>query len=197
MTAAKTGNIDRRELLPQLFPNHEEWLFVSGLAGASKDAAALTNDGANIYTMAGTMGAAVAMGLGIALSAPNKNVAAINGDGEMLMGIGSLITVATAQPQNLTIVCEDNAMHGETGRQTGHTAGAANLETIAQGAGITSTMSISEPSEIAAAAAFIREAPGPRFLLVRILPTLPAAFKRDMDMAACRVRFRDHFAANA
>ena len=85
MTAPKPGNIDRRELLPQLFPNHEEWLFVSGLAGASKDAAALTNDGANIYTMAGTMGAAVAMGLGIALSAPNKNVAAINGDGEMLM----------------------------------------------------------------------------------------------------------------
>ena len=127
MTAPKPGNIDRRELLPQLFPNHEEWLFVSGLAGASKDAAALTNDGANIYTMAGTMGAAVAMGLGIALSAPNKNVAAINGDGEMLMGIGSLITVATAQPQNLTIVCEDNAMHGETGRQTGHTAGAAIL----------------------------------------------------------------------
>ena len=55
--------------------------------------------------MAGTMGAAVAMGP-VALSAPNKNVAAINGDGEMLMGIGSLITVAAAQPQNLTIVCE-------------------------------------------------------------------------------------------
>ena len=164
-----------------------------------KTTAALTNDGRKNISHHGRDDGrcAVAMGLGIALSAPNKNVAAINGDGEMLMGIGSLITVATAQPQNLTIVCEDNAMHGETGRQTGHTAGAANLETIAQGAGITSTMSISEPSEIAAAAAFIREAPGPRFLLVRVLPTLPAAFKRDMDMAACRVRFRDHFAANA
>ena len=89
MTAPEPGNIDRRELLPQLFPNPDEWLFVSGLAGASKDAAALTNDGANIYTMAGAMGAAVSMGLGMALSAPNKNVAAINGDGEMLMGIGS------------------------------------------------------------------------------------------------------------
>tara|TARA_B100000676_G_scaffold312502_1_gene387027 strand:- start:4269 stop:4862 length:594 start_codon:yes stop_codon:yes gene_type:complete len=197
MTAPKPGNIDRRELLPQLFPNPDEWLFVSGLAGASKDAAALTNDGANIYTMAGAMGAAVSMGLGMALSAPNKNIAAINGDGEMLMGIGSLVTVATAQPQNLTIICEDNAMHGETGRQTGHTAGATNLEAIAQGAGFLSTMSISEPAQVADAAAFIQNAPGPRFLLARVLPTLPAAFKRDMDMAACRVRFRDHFATNA
>ena len=197
MTAPEPGNIDRRELLPQLFPNPDEWLFVSGLAGASKDAAALTNDGANIYTMAGAMGAAVSMGLGMALSAPNMNVAAINGDGEMLMGIGSLVTVATAQPQNLTIVCEDNAMHGETGRQTGHTARATNLEAIAQGAGFLSTMSISEPAQVADAAAFIQNAPGPRFLLARVLPTLPAAFKRDMDMAACRVRFRDHFATNA
>lgn len=197
MTAPKPGNIDRRELLPQLFPNPDEWLFVSGLAGASKDAAALTKDGANIYTMAGAMGAAVSMGLGMALSAPNKNIAAINGDGEMLMGIGSLVTVATAQPQNLTIVCEDNAMHGEKGRQTGHTAGATNLEAIAQGAGFLSTMSISEPSQVSDAAAFIQNAPGPRFLLARVLPTLPATFKRDMDMAACRVRFRDHFATNA
>ena len=196
MTAPKPGNIDRRELLPQLFPNPDEWLFVSGLAGASKDAAALTKDGANIYTMAGAMGAAVSMGLGMALSAPNKNIAAINGDGEMLMGIGSLVTVATAQPQNLTIVCEDNAMHGETGRQTGHTAGVTNLEAIAQGAGFLSTMSISEPSQVSDAAAFIQNAPGPRFLLARVLPTMPATFKRDMDMAACRVRFRDHFATN-
>jgi len=145
MAASLVGNIDRRELLPQLFPQPEEWLFVSGLAGAAKDAAALTNDGANIYTMAGTMGAAVPMGLGVALSAPDHQVAVISGDGEMLMGIGSLVTVASAKPQNLTIVCEDNAMHGETGRQTGHTAATANLEAIAQGAGISSTLTVSEP----------------------------------------------------
>ena len=166
MVRSPLGNIDRRELLPQLFPNADEWLFVSGLAGAARDAAALTNDGANLYAMAGTMGAAVPMGLGMALSAPYHRVAVINGDGEMLMGIGALVTVASAQPQNLTIVCEDNAMHGETGHQTGHTAGTANLETIAQGSGITSTLTISEPNEIEEAKAFISEAPGPRFLVV-------------------------------
>jgi len=193
MIKSPPANIDRRELLNRLFPVPEEWLFVSGLAGASRDAAALTGDGANLYTMAGTMGASVPMGLGIALSAPDNNVAVINGDGEMLMGIGALVTVAAARPQNLTIVCQDNSMHGETGGQTGHTAGTANLETIAQGSGISSTLTISEPDQITDAAAFIAEAPGPRFLLVRVLPTPPSDFKRNMDMAACRVRFRRQF----
>ncbi|MDH3281384.1 MAG: thiamine pyrophosphate-dependent enzyme, partial [Gammaproteobacteria bacterium] len=178
MAKSQSASIDRREILPRLFPDPEKWLFVSGLGGASRDAAALTGDGTNLYTMAGAMGAAVPMGLGMALSAPNRKVAVINGDGEMLMGIGSLVTVAAARPRNLTIVCQDNAMHGETGGQIGHTAGATNLETIAQGAGIHSTLTISEPSQIADAAAFIAEMPGPRFLVVRVLPTPPSAFKR-------------------
>ena len=129
----------------------------------------------------------------MALSAPDHSVAVVTGDGEMLMGIGALVTVAAAGPQNLTIVCEDNSMHGETGGQTGHTAGTANLETIAQGCGISSILTISEPGQIADAAVFIAGTPGPRFLLVRVLPTPPCAFKRDMDMAACRVRFRQDF----
>jgi phosphonopyruvate decarboxylase len=195
MAISPTANIDRRELLPLLFPDQAEWLFVSGLAGASKDTAALTNDGANVYTMAGAMGAAVSIGLGMALSAPDRKVAAINGDGEMLMGIGSLVTVASEAPQNLTIVCQDNSMHGETGGQTGHTAATANLEAIARGAGISSAMTISEPAQIADAAKFIAEAPGPRFLLCRVLPTPPSAFKRNLDMAACRVRFKQGMAA--
>lgn len=120
-------------------------------------------------------------------------MAVINGDGEMLMGLGSLVTVAAATPRNLTIVCEDNAMHGETGGQKGHTAGVTDLEAIARGAGISSALTISEPGEVADAAAFIAEASGPRFLLARVLPTPPCDYKRDMDMAACRVRFRDAY----
>ena len=114
MSQMPKANIDRRKLLPQLFLNAETWLLISGLAGASRDAAALTDDGPNLFSMAGTMGAAVPMGLGVALSAPEQKIAVINGDGEMLMGIGSLATVASARPANLTVVCLDNSMHGET-----------------------------------------------------------------------------------
>lgn len=167
------GEIDRRELLPQLFPNPEDWLFVSGLAGASKDVAALTGDGPNLYSMAGTMGAAVPMGLGMALSVPDRKVTVITGDGELLMGLGALVTVAASAPQNLAIVCIDNSMHGETGGQQGHTAATADLGKIAEGSGIGSIVTVSLRGAIAEAAAFLATAPGPRLLIARVLPTPP------------------------
>jgi len=196
MSQLPKANIDRRKLLPQLFPNAESWLFISGLAGASRDAAALTDDGPNLFSMAGTMGAAVPMGLGVALSTPEQKIAVINGDGEMLMGIGSLATVASARPANLTVVCLDNSMHGETGGQAGHTGIGTDLEMMARGAGIEETMTISEPSEIAGAATFIAEASGPKFLLARVLQTDPCAYKRNMDPAECRSRFKQAYAAS-
>lgn len=185
--------LDRREVLSRLFPAPEDYLFVSGLAGAARDAAALTADGDNLFTMAGTMGAAVSMGLGVALSAPEAEVAVITGDGELLMNVGALATVASTAPNNLTIVCIDNGCHGETGGQPGHTARRTDLARMAEGAGLASTLSIANPDRLAAGARFLIEAPAPRFLLVRVIKGPPAAYKRDLDPAACRLRFRNAY----
>lgn len=189
------SKIDRRELLPGLFPQAGDYLMVSGLAGASRDAAALTGDGDKLFTMAGTMGAAVPLGLGVALSAPGSQVAVITGDGELLMNLGALATVASMAPDNLSIVCLDNGRHGETGGQPGHTARHTDLGRIAEGAGLPSVMTIVRPEEIPAAAKFLVEAPGPRFLLARVKEGPPAAYKRDLDPAACRLRFRKAYLA--
>ena len=182
--------LDRRELLAPLFPDQADWLFVTGLAGSAKDTAALTDDGANLFTMAGCMGAAVSTGLGIALGAPDRKVAVVTGDGELQMNIGSLNTVATQAPANLTIVCIDNGTHGETGGQEGHTFNRTNLGMIAQGSGIPSVMTITSAEEILAAHDFVRTAPGPRFLWCRVLPTAPSVYKRNLNPAECRLRFR-------
>ena len=187
------ADIDRRELLPRLFPAPGNYLMVSGLAGASRDAAALTGDGERLFTMAGIMGAAVPLGLGMALSAPGSQVAVITGDGELLMDLGALATVASQAPDNLSIVCIDNGRHGETGGQMGHTAIRTDLARIAEGAGLPSVMAIGRPEEIAAAAEFLIEATAPRFLLARVRPGPPAAYKRNLDPAACRLRFRDAY----
>lgn len=195
MTDRGPASLDRRELLPALFPDPDRYLFVSGLAGASRDAAALTGDGANLFSMAGAMGAAVPIGIGMALSAPDRQVLVVTGDGELLMGLGSLVTLASSAPANLTVICQDNAMHGETGGQRGHTGRGADIETMARGAGLASALTISAAEEIAAAQAFLVEAPGPRLLIARVLPTPPADYRRDMDLAACRVRFRDRMRA--
>ena len=190
MTEAK---IDRRELLPQLFENPDDYLFVSGLAGAAKDTSALTDDGDNLYTMAGTMGAAVPMGLGVALNASDRKVVVVTGDGELLMGIGSLVTVASMAPANLSIVCIDNAQHGETGGQPGHTGKSTDLETIAKGAGFSSTMTITCSDQIKDGVGFLATATGPRFLNVRVTDGMPSTYKRNMDPAACRHRFRNAY----
>lgn len=182
--------LDRRELLPNLIPAHTEYLIVSGLAGASRDAAALTSESDNLFTMGGAMGAAVPIGLGMALCAPDRKIVVITGDGELMMNVGSLATVASAAPQNLSIICIDNGQHGETGGQEGHTANRTDLEMMARGAGLPAALTISRPEELEAAANFLRESPAPRFLWARVLPGPPADWKRDWNLADCRIRFR-------
>lgn len=182
--------LDRRDLLPHLFPDPARYLMVSGLSGASRDAAALTGEADTLFTMGGAMGAAVSIGLGMALAAPDADIVAITGDGELLMNVGALATVATAAPGNFTIVCIDNAQHAETGGQAGHTARHTDLATIAEGAGVPSVISVARPDQLAAAARFVIAAPGPRFVLARVLPGPPSDWNRDWNLAARRQRFR-------
>ena len=189
--------LDRREILKSIILNPEKYLIITGLAGPARDAAALTDDGGNIFTMAGCMGAAVSMGLGMALAAPNRQVLVITGDGELMMNLGSLASVATLQPSNLSIVCIDNGCHGETGGQTGHTSHRTDLEVVARGTGFSATMTLSEPLQFAQAAEFLERSAAPRFLLCRVMDGPPTAYKRDIDPAACRLRFKAHVDATA
>jgi phosphonopyruvate decarboxylase len=187
------STIDRRALLPELFPESENYLLLSGLAGASKDTAAWTQEADNLLTLGGAMGGAVSMGLGMALAAPGQQVAVITGDGELLMNIGALATVASTAPDNLTIVCVDNGQHGETGGQPGHTSRRTNLAKMAEGAGFASVMTVSAPGDLVAASRFLAESVAPRFLWARVMPGPPSDYKRNWDLAECRLRFRISF----
>jgi thiamine pyrophosphate-dependent acetolactate synthase large subunit-like protein len=191
------ATIDRRELLGKLVPNPDDYLIISGLAGAARDAAALTEDGDNLFTMAGAMGAAVSMGLGVAMSAPDRQVLVITGDGELMMNMGGLATVASAAPKNLSIICIDNGVHAETGGQLGHTSRGTDLAMVAQGTGLTSVMKVTNDTEIDEAAKFLTGSAAPRFLLVKVTDGPPASFKRNMDPTACRIRFRNAYMASA
>lgn len=185
--------LNRIGALPQIFPNPDDYLFVTGLAGPARDAAALTNDGANMFTMAGCMGAAMTMGLGMALGAPDRDVVVIAGDGEMMMNIGSLATIASQAPKNLTVVCVDNGGHGETGGQDGHTSVRTDLAKVADGFGIQNILTVSTEAGLKDAAAFVKSGDGPRFLWLRVMAGEPTKFKRNMNPAECRVRFKTAF----
>jgi thiamine pyrophosphate-dependent acetolactate synthase large subunit-like protein len=182
--------LDRCDAVPALIGRHEDFLIVSGLAGTSRDVAALTQDGAHTYTMAGAMGGACMIGLGLALARPDKRVLVVTGDGELLMNIGALSTIAVLNPANLAIICVDNGHYGETGYQKSHTSLGVDLEKIAVGSGIKATRTIGAEEEVAHGARLLRQGNGTAFVVLRVKPTDPPAFKRNMDPSACRNRFR-------
>ena len=123
--------------------------------------------------MAGAMGGACMIGLGLALARRDKRVLVVTGDGELLMNIGSLATIAVMNPPNLSVVCVDNGHYGETGYQKSHTSLGVDLEKIAAGSGIKRTLTIEKEAEIAAGARMIREGNGASFVLLRVKPTEP------------------------
>src|SRR3954453_12413552 len=155
--------LDRREAVPKMIGRHEDFLFVTGLAGTTRDIAALTNDGAHIYTMAGAMGGACMIGLGLALARPDKRVLVATGDGELLMNLGALATIAVLNPANFAILVVDNGHYGETGYQESHTSLGVDLEKIASGAGIKRTRTVATEAELADGARLLREGNGTAF----------------------------------
>lgn len=182
--------LDRVTAVPALIGDHGDFLLISGLAGAAKDLAALTNDAPHFFGMAGAMGAAVMIGLGLALARPEKKVLVATGDGELLMNVGALATVAALDPPNLSILCIDNGHHGETGYQKSHTYRGADLEQMAIGAGIRATCTVENKADIPAGARLLRSSKHCSFVLLRVKPTDPPKVKRLMNPADSRVRFR-------
>jgi phosphonopyruvate decarboxylase len=182
--------LERSEAVPQLIGRHQDFLFVAGLGGTAQDVGAVTGDAAHVYSLAGAMGGAVMIGLGIALARPDRRVLVVTGDGELLMNVGALAVIAVVNPPNLAIICVDNGHYGETGWQKSHTMLGVDLEKIAIGAGIRRTRTVATKDDIADGARLIREGNGASFVLLRVRPTEPAPFKRNFDPALGRDRFR-------
>lgn len=189
-TQGHTATLDRREAIPQLLGDPEDFLIIAGLAGTAKDTAHLCEPRANYFACAGVMGAATAMGLGLALAQPDRRVLVLTGDGELLMNVGSLATVAIMHPPNLAIVCVDNGHYGETGYQKSHTSLGVDLAAIASGSGITKVQTVTQTFEIPVASALIRQMGGPSFVLLKVAPTEPPKIRRSMDAAWTKHRFR-------
>ena len=137
---SRTNRLDRRRVVAALLANREGALVVGGLGASTNDMAANGDHDRNFYLW-GAMGGAVMIGLGLALAQPKLPVVVITGDGEMLMGMGSLATVGLQKPANLSIVVLDNERYGETGGQASHTAMGVDLVGVAKACGIAATPS--------------------------------------------------------
>ena len=190
MDRALDFSLDRNVAVPQLVGRHEDFLVVAGLAGTARDLTFLSNDAPHVFALAGAMGAATGMGLGLALARPDRRVLVVTGDGELLMNVGTLATVAIVNPPNLAIVCVDNGHYGETGFQKSHTSLGVDLEQMAIGAGIRTTRTVSRAEQIPEASRIIREGNGTSFVLMRVQTNESPPHKRDLDPATEKLRFR-------
>jgi thiamine pyrophosphate-dependent acetolactate synthase large subunit-like protein len=165
---SKTNLLDRRRVVDSLLTDRKDTIVVGGLGASTYDIAAAGDHDRNFYLW-GAMGGAVMIGLGIALAQPKLPVVVITGDGEMLMGMGSLATVGLQKPGNFTIVVLDNEVYGETGGQASHTAATVDLVGVARACGIPDSRTLSTMAEIGAFAVSMHDvSSGPRFASVKI-----------------------------
>jgi thiamine pyrophosphate-dependent acetolactate synthase large subunit-like protein len=165
---SKANLLDRRSVVYSLLAERNGAILVGGLGASTYDIAAAGDHDRNVYLW-GAMGGAVMIGLGMALAQPKLPVVVITGDGEMLMGMGSLATVGLQQAKNLTIVVLDNEVYGETGGQASHTAGNVDLVGVARACGIEDSRAMATMDEIAAFAHRMHDLEsGPRFASVKI-----------------------------
>ncbi|HLU04069.1 MAG TPA: thiamine pyrophosphate-dependent enzyme [Advenella sp.] len=165
-TLSSGRRVERRAFVSQLMQQIPDALVITGLGSPSYDVFAAADRAGNFYLW-GAMGGASAMGLGLALAQPDRSVVVVTGDGEQLMGIGSLATIGARQPANLTLVILDNGHYGETGMQRSHASLGTDLVAVAQGFGIKDAFAVDALAEVEKVAARINARDG--VALVRVL----------------------------
>jgi thiamine pyrophosphate-dependent acetolactate synthase large subunit-like protein len=184
--------LDRREAVKALLIDRGDLLVVTGLGSPAYDVFAAGDQDANFYLW-GAMGGAAMIGLGLALAQPGRPVAVITGDGEQLMGLGSLLTISVKRPGNLTIAVLDNGHYGETGMQLSHTGLGVKLAAIATSAGFASVTELATLDDIADYRPKLQKVgAGPHFVNIRIAPGNPERALPPRDGVFLKNRFRQH-----
>src|SRR5947209_11745683 len=141
------NELSRRSSVARILADRRDTLVVTGLGSTTYDLAAAGDHPLNFYLW-GAMGGAAMIGLGLALARPARRVLVATGDGEMLMGLGALATIAVQRPKNLAVVVIDNERYAETGLQETHTAHGCDLAAVATAAGFEAVHSVRTEAEL-------------------------------------------------
>jgi thiamine pyrophosphate-dependent acetolactate synthase large subunit-like protein len=185
--------LHRRDVVNHILHQRGDLLVVAGLGAPAWDVTA-AGDHPLSFPLWGAMGGAAMIGLGLALAQPKRKVLVVTGDGEMLMGLGSLAVIGSHKPRNLSIVVLDNEQYGETGMQDTVTASGVDLAGIAKSAGFTMTMSIKTKSELSLLKNQIykesKTTSGPLFAQVKVDPEKLPLVLPPREGAYLKNRFR-------
>jgi thiamine pyrophosphate-dependent acetolactate synthase large subunit-like protein len=186
----REGSLDRREVIKSILDKRGDALVVTGLGSSCYDCGVY--DHPNTFYLWGAMGAAAMMGLGLALAQPERRVIVITGDGEMLMGLGSLATIGAKQPQNLSIVVMDNELYAETGMQPTHTAKGVSLSGIAKASSFAYAETAYTDAELESGISALYDTAGPVLLDIKVSNKRYPMSIRLRDGAHIKNRFREN-----
>jgi thiamine pyrophosphate-dependent acetolactate synthase large subunit-like protein len=190
------GRLERRAAMATLLEGRgDDLLVVPGLGSTAWDAAAAGDNDRNFYLW-GAMGGAAMIGLGLALAQPDKCVAVITGDGEMLMGLGALATIGIQRPGNLAVIVFDNGVYGETGMQPSHTQSGVDLLKVAGACGIDPCLDVRDEAALADLARRLKGLHTTLFARVLIEAAEPPRVLPERDGIVLKQRFRKAIGVN-
>ena len=160
---------------------------VASLGHPAYDLFAAGDRPASFYTW-GSMGLASSIGLGLALARPDLRVFVVDGDGSLLMNLGSLATIGWTRPSNLVLIVWDNQEYGTTGGQDTATAHGADLEAAARAMGAAATATVTTDEAFATAIERSRVEPGPWVIVAKVAESAPTV-KPPLDCVFIKQRF--------
>ncbi|MGQ0580114.1 MAG: thiamine pyrophosphate-dependent enzyme [Betaproteobacteria bacterium] len=186
----KPKALDRRAVVRTLLTGRGDLLVIAGLGAPAWDATD-AGDHPLTFPLWGGMGGAAAIGLGLALAQPQHRVLVLTGDGEALMGLGSLATIGAQRPRNLSVVVLDNERYGETGMQASHTAFGVDLAAVARACRFVSATMVTTIEQVSRLRADLYRADGPYFAQVKVAPEKLPLVLPPRDGAHLKDRFRE------
>jgi thiamine pyrophosphate-dependent acetolactate synthase large subunit-like protein len=187
---ASTSKLERRAVVRTLLADRGELLVIAGLGAPAWDATDAGDHPLN-FPLWGGMGGAAAMGLGLALAQPKRCVLVLTGDGELLMGMGSLATIGVQRPENFALVLLDNEHYGETGMQPSHTKFGVDLAATAAACGFAASSVMDTMEQVRQLREEIHRARGPLFAQIKIAPDKLPLVLPPRDGAHLKNRFRE------
>jgi thiamine pyrophosphate-dependent acetolactate synthase large subunit-like protein len=182
--------LDRRKVVADILKQRGDALIMPGLGAPTWDCAAVDDHPLTFYSWGG-MGGCAMMGLGLALAQPRRRVLVITGDGELLMGLGSLATIGVEKPRNLAVIVIDNEHYGETGMQPTHTRHGVDIPAMARAAGFRSAGTVYTAQQLKTWIPRFYRQPGPVFCSIKVT-TAPAPLVLPVrEGSALKHRFRE------
>lgn len=189
-TNSNFNALNRRAVVARLLRDRGDAMVVTSLGNPTFDVSAAGDTPLNFYLW-GAMGGAAMVGLGMAIAQPKRRVVAIVGDGEMMMALGSLATIACEKQVNLAVIVLNNEHYAETGMQPAHAGRGVDLVGIARATGFKDVSLVNTQDELESLSSRLFSSTGPLFSTIKISTDPNPVSLPPRDGPYLRSRFRE------